>query len=441
MTIRDRMIETVQWLSQRRLVGVAILALGGLLATLVIATGPTAEPRLPEEKAWPVSVTRAEPAPRSPSIVAFGRVESRQVANLKTSVSTVVAEVLTPEGSEVRAGELMVRMETDELALAVRRAEAEHKRRIAELTAVRSDFESARRMTEHHRELLDIAESKLARHRELFASGMISEVIFDEIRQQASERAITLETHLSTINKFPSLVDQHEAMTAEAAAALEVARLDLEQTEIRAPFDGRVIEADVAPGDRILPGTVIARVANHDDVEVRASMPANAGPTLRQQLDAGKHVRARGTVDGRTIELRLARLSGSVRPGQSGLDAFFTPANDLSLDIGRVLDLTVTLPPIDNVVAVPLQSLYGNERIYRVVDSRLERISAVKVGDFIDEDGGFKVLVRAEGLGEGDRIVTTQLPRAINGLLVEAVEDVDFDGAIAAKPGGAGVGG
>lgn len=434
MTFKAHFSSGVNWLAQRRLLGIAILGLGLLLATAVIMTGPEAEPTTAAEKAWPVSVTVVEPRSLSPSLMAFGRVESRRVANLKTSVGAVVAEVLTPEGSEVKAGDLLVRMERDELSLAVRRAEADYKQRLAALSAVRNRFDSARRTTEHHRELKRIAEAKLERYRELFATKMISSEILDEVQRQASERAIALEEHRSSLANFPSLIEQHEATVAEAEAALEVARLDLAQTELRAPFDGRIMATDVGAGDRIVPGNMLVRIADYDHLEVRAAIPPEVGASLRRRLDAGLPVKARGHVDGEAIELALRRLAGDVKPGHGGLDAFFAPVSGGHLDIGRVIDLTITLPAVDNVVAVPVQSIYEDDRIYKVVDSRLVGIEADRMGDYIDQQGNFKVLVRSDELSTGDRVITTQLPRAISGMLVDPIDEALFDGVIAAQP-------
>jgi hypothetical protein len=43
------------------------------------------------------------------------------------------------------------------------------------------------------------------------------------------------------------------------------------------------------------------------------------------------------------------------------------------------------------------------------------------VGDYADDDGAYRVLVRSEHLHAGQTIVTTQLPRAISGLRVEPI--------------------
>jgi HlyD family secretion protein len=72
-------------------------------------------------------------------------------------------------------------------------------------------------------------------------------------------------------------------------------------------------------------------------------------------------------------------------------------------------------------VAVPMQSLYDSDRVYRVENNRLSGISVTRVGDYIDEHGQFRVLVRSQELKPGDTLMITQLPVAITGLLVSPV--------------------
>jgi multidrug efflux pump subunit AcrA (membrane-fusion protein) len=418
------------WLVRRRLLGVAILALAAMLTIVLVATGPKADPRPREERAWPVSIQIAEPDNKAPVFVAYGKIESRQVAILKTSVGAPVANVLAPEGSWVEKDELLVTLERRELELALRRAESEYKRRVAVLTSVTNDYGSARNLTTHHQELKDIAVSKLERHKELYSTRMISDAILDEVRREASERAITLEQHLSRLANFPSLVEQHEAMVAEARAERETVQIELAQTEIRAPFAGRVIETLVSPGDRILPGVPLVKVADYENLEVRTPVSARIGAVLRDRLESGSQIIATGVLDDRAINFTLVRVSGDVKPGQSGLDAFFKPQADAMLDIGRVLNLSVQLPEEADVVAVPIQSIYENTRVYKVEHDRLVGISIEQVGDHIDGSGQYRILVRSGELLAGDRIVTTQLPRAITGLLVDPLDPGEFDEAL-----------
>ena len=376
MTLRQRAERTVAFLSERGLLGVSILTLAVLVGFVIVATGPQTEPQVMKEKAWPVSYVVADPDARRPALVAFGKVESRQQARLTTSVSVPVAEVLAPEGSWVEAGDLLVRLDGEELALALAVANAELKRREAALATARSDYEYAQNITEHHRSLKEIADNKLARHKDLAAQSMISESILDEARRESSERAITLERHLSDLRTFPNVIEQHEASVAEGQALVNRAALDARQARLTAPFAGRVIATHVSPGDRVRPGEVLVEVADYGEIEIRASVPASVGVTLRERMTAGYEISAVAEVDGRRVGLAMVRLAGDVKRGQTGVDAFFKPAGSDApqIDIGRVVNLHIVLPAEQNVVALPVQSIYENDRVYRIVDSRLEAL-------------------------------------------------------------------
>ena len=108
---------------------------------------------------------------------------------------------------------------------------------------------------------------------------------------------------------------------------------------------------------------------------------------------------------------------------QSGLDAFFSldPESGAPLTaLGRTVELSVTLPEQDHLVALPVQSIYENDRIYAVRNNRLEAITIERIGEMQTPDGQYRVLVRSAELSDGQSIITTQLPKAISGLLVEA---------------------
>lgn len=418
----SRIQPVIDGLVRYRLLGATIVGGALLLAVLIVSLGPSAEPAVRTEKAWPVSTMAADPRRLQPIIKVFGKVESRQMASLKTSVTAPVAAVITPEGSRVQAGELMIVLDDAELELAVTVARAEYKRRLAQLASVKSELELARNITGHHESLKEIAEARLKRHQDLYDRKMIASTILDEARKQASESAIILEEHLSKLRTLPNLVEQHQAAVDEGKAMLDRALMDIAQTRVTAPFAGRVMATHVSVGDRVLPGDPLISVADYDEIEVRVSLPTDAGRSLRRQLDAGAPIVARVKEDGHAIELAMHRLAGDIKSGQSGLDAFFRPVGDVELDIGKTLGMTITLPEERDVVPVPVQSIYQGDIVYRVIDNRLQSVVVEQVGDFLAPRGEYRVLIRSRSLAPGDRLVTTQLPRAISGLLVDTIE-------------------
>ena len=71
---------------------------------------------------------------------------------------------------------------------------------------------------------------------------------------------------------------------------------------------------------------------------------------------------------------------------------------------------------------VPRRAIYGKDRIYKLVDDRMQRLTVERVGSYWDADGRRFELIRNESLQDGDQIIITQLPNAIDGLLVKTRE-------------------
>ena len=80
-----------------------------------------------------------------------------------------------------------------------------------------------------------------------------------------------------------------------------------------------------------------------------------------------------------------------------------------------------------------MQSIYENNRVYRVEKDRLKAVQVEQIGDYVNEEGDYQILVRSTDISAGDKLITTQLPRAITGLLVDAIDASKFAEALASK--------
>ena len=416
----------------RRRIAVGVAMLGGsvLVSASIFATAPTATPEVKQEKAWPVSVVAISPSAVSPMFNAFGKVEATQVAQIQTELVAEIADVAVREGQWVRKGDLLLTLDPAAFELTAREREAELAREHAVLARIETERELTAETTGHYRSVYEISQKKLERHKELMTKRMISQSLLDEVEQQASAAAIEYQNHRLALADFPNRIAEQNARVAQAASALERARLDLAHTTLYAPFGGPVLRVTAAPGNHTALGQALVEVADADGLEVRAPIPDSYTSSVRNHLAAGARIVAHTVVADAPIELVLARLGGSVKEGHSGLDAFYridVPADSdpngarSPLSIGVVLNLTVQLPPEADVVALPVQSLYENDRIYEVENDRLKAITVQRVGDHATASGEYRVLVRSPTLKEGQRVITTQLPKAISGLRVAPV--------------------
>ena len=127
----------------RRFAGFVILAIALVLALLVVATGPTAEPREQVERSWPVTTFSAEPQTLSPTLLSFGRVEAQQTASLNTTITARVDSVFAREGDWVRKGDLLLALDPSESQFAESAARAATAKRALKVS--NSNFHSPKK--------------------------------------------------------------------------------------------------------------------------------------------------------------------------------------------------------------------------------------------------------------------------------------------------------
>ena len=405
----------------RRFAGFVILAIALVLALLVVATGPTAEPREQVERSWPVTTFSAEPQTLSPTLLSFGRVEAQQTASLNTTITARVDSVFVREGDCVSKGDLLLALDPSESQFAESAARARLQRSEASLESLKLEFSLAQKMTEANRSLAEVAEATLARAQELHSKRMIADAQLDSAKREASQGDIALLRHLAEVDAFPARLAAQSAAVAEARAELDRALFDLEQTNVRAPFDGRVIDSPFSVGQRVLAGTSLLRIADYSTLEIRSTLPAATAGKLERRLRGGETLTATAEIDGSRLRFELARIGGAVKTGQGGLDAFFSIPASTALEIGSVVDLALELPAELNVLAMPVYSLYEDSTVYRVHEERLQALRFERVGDYLDADGNFLALVRIDGIAPGDSLLGSQLARAITGLLVSPI--------------------
>ncbi|MEC9374953.1 MAG: efflux RND transporter periplasmic adaptor subunit [Pseudomonadota bacterium] len=169
------------------------------------------------------------------SVQAAGIIEPVTTVEIKSKASGEILDIMAETGDVVEAGDLLVQIDKRTPRNALAQAEAELEAAIA------------RR---------DITESSLIRSEKLFKSGTVNRVDYERgILEAANSKA--------------------EAVRAQVA--VENARIALDDTEVRSPIRGTLIQRDVEEGQVISSptmdvggGTALLRMADLRSVQVRA---------------------------------------------------------------------------------------------------------------------------------------------------------------------------
>lgn len=407
----------------RLIVPILILLTGAAAYAALKATRPEPKPIESQEKAWAVVTETVAPRALSPNLRLFGRTESPRTARLTSGVEADVLDVPAREGDRVETGELLVRLDDREVALVVAQRQAEINQIAAEIEVEREKYANDLRTLEHERELLALARKEVERARRLVKTNVGSQSQLDAARQAVERQTIAVDSRELAIRQHESVMARLESRLRQAEAARDRATLDLERTRIMAPFDGRVTKVLVSIGDRVKNGDPLVSLYDSSALEIRAQVPTGSLPLVRKSLLERRPLKARTEVDGISVNAVLERISSEVRAGSGGADALFRILDPSPwLPLGRTVELVVELPPVSDAVALPLEALYGTNRIYLFEDGHMKGVDVDRVGEIHAIGRDRRVLVRSNELTRGDRVIITQLPNAINGLRVRVVE-------------------
>jgi RND family efflux transporter MFP subunit len=300
------------------------------------------------------------------------------------------------EGSVVRSGEVLARLESRDVAAQMEQAAANIK--VAEANLEQGEAE------------LQEAERQLKRSAELLEKNFVSAAAHDTaIARHARARAV---------------ISGHHAAIAAARANYRASQVGVEQTLIRAPFDGVVLTKNANVGDVITPFSsasgsqaAVVTMADMSTLEVEADVSeANIGKvTLGQpceiQLDALPGSRFRGqvhrlvpTVDRSkatvTVKIRFTQTDQRILPEMSAKVAF----------------LSGEVPKTDNAprTAVPASAVVdrdGRKVVYVVRAGKAAEV-AVTTGTTAGD------LVQVSGVSPGDKVVLKPSDRVRDGAAV-----------------------
>ena len=199
------------------------------------------------------------------SVVVSGRVLAPAKVEIGATITGRIASIAVDDGDRVAAGQVVVRLESDELAAALAQAQAAERAAESRIRQWRSvGAPAAREQLAQAEANARLAESEHARQSALFAQGFIGQARLDESRRalavaqsQLAAARSNAEANRDDGAERQILVDQ----LATARAARETAAAKLAQTRIASPADGVVLDRSSEPGDIAQPGRTLMTIA------------------------------------------------------------------------------------------------------------------------------------------------------------------------------------
>lgn len=347
----------------------------------------------------PVTVTAVTAATETwPSIYeAAGTVRARASAAISAKLMGYVREVKVQAGDHVRQGQMLVTLDTRDLDVSSRRAEAARE-------GVRTSVPEADSAVAAAKANLDLAQVTFGRMQDLFQKKSISNQEFDEasarlkaaqaVHDIARARRVQLKSKLAE-------VDQEVGATAVMRS----------YADVLAPFAGIVTARSVEPGSLALPGAPLLTIEREGAYRLEASVDEShlaairMGQTVSVTLDS---------VD-RTLEARVSEIV----PAVDAASRTYTVKIDLpalpSLRSG-VFGRAAFHLGSRTLLAIPAEAVTERGQLQSVVvaDSGIAHTRLISVGQ--------KVKDRVEvlsGLSAGEKVIFPVPQSLLDGARVE----------------------
>lgn len=315
-----------------------------------------------EEETAPVPVETTRPVRGDVYAVYSGTapIEAFAEADVIAKVEGEVRALLVEEGDEVGSGQVLARLDGDRLRLELNQSRAS-------LSKLQRDFE---------------------RNKELREKGLLSEGDFEKLRYDL------------------------EALEA----SYNLARLELDYTQIRAPIDGVVSERYVKLGNTIRVGDRAYRVTSLDPLVAYLHVPEREFRRIAKGQPVAIEIDA---LDGDPFMATVTRVSPVVDPA-TGTFKITIEMRDEERRIkpGMFGRMNIIYDRHDNVLQVPRSAIFeerGQQSVYVIEDGKAQR-RAVQTG--FGQNGMVEITA---GLADDDAVVTVGHVGLKNGAVVTVI--------------------
>ena len=423
--MQERSTQPTQRRRRRWWLPLLILSVAGAAAAALIATKPERRPVKVLERAWLVAVEDVHAARYAASLTLYGRVESQWSSELTAGIAADIERVAVVEGDRVEQGQLLVRLDDRDVRLELAQREAELQQAEARIAAERLRHEADLAALPRERHLLSLTRGEVNRLQDLVKNKVGAQSQLDTAMQAAERQAIALTQRQQAVDEHTARLAEVEATRARAEALRDQALLELQRCEVRAPYNGRVARLPAAPGRRVRVGAPLISLYASDDMLVRAQLPTRHLPQIRSAMNAGEPLVAHGEIDGIRVVAQLRGLAAESDANSGGVDGLFTVTEGAQeISQGRFVRIELQLPARDGLAALPHEAIYGTDRVYLVdEDSRMRAQRIERVGEVRLDNGETRVLVDTAALPAAAKVVVTQLPNALDGLLIRVADE------------------
>jgi multidrug efflux pump subunit AcrA (membrane-fusion protein) len=281
------------------------------------------------------------------STVALGSLAAFDQATVSVKVPGRLRSITVDLGSAVQQGQVIAQIDSQDYQLRVQQAEAalaQARARLGLSSGGNNDRLAPEQtsIVRQARALLEEAKVNRDRQVALFDQGIVA-------RSQLDSADASYKVAVSRYEDAVEEVRNRQALLAQRRSELALARQQLADTAIYAPFDGAVQEKRASIGEYLGAGAPVATVVRMNPLRLRAEVPEREA----QQVRIGQSVRVTTEGDPNVYLGRIARLSPIITPQTRMLIVEAEVANEGSLRPGLFARAEIVIDESTMAVTIP----------------------------------------------------------------------------------------
>ena len=339
-----------------------------------------------------VKIVKLEKRDLSAQVYGNGTVEARVVVGVSSKITGRIMELYADQGDLVKRGQLLARLESDDLIQQQQQSEAGVSKSGANMDVEKANLQKARAN-------LVLAESNARRFRSLLEAGMVS-------KQEAEQYENAFQVAREDVARSSAVIEAVRMEQAANRAGLGFARSRVADTRIYAPNDGIIITRDLEKGATAAPGQSIFTLADPATIWVKANVDESQlkGVTVGKSAVISLRSSPGELLSGQVA--RVGRQSDRVTE-ELQVDVAFNPPLE-NFRLGEQSEVYITTAVKKSVPSLPSASLVTREKkqgVWVAENGRL-RFKAATIG--IKDRGGFTEITGGVG---GSESVVVALPQ------------------------------
>jgi len=353
--------------------------------------------------------------------------------HVSSEVAGVIKTVNIELGQEVQAGQVLVELNTNELELALARAESALRQTEAQLgidnarsAAIPPDEEIASVRTALANR--DDARAQFNRAEELIGKGLMAKSEHDTTETRLKVTEAALQASLENVRAL-------KASLQDRRAAYELAKKKVNDAAIRAPVSGAISERLVQRGEYLRENTPVATIVQMNPLKLQTSVQEKYANTIRPNMPVEFAVES---FPGETFKGKIANISPAINQQSRTFPIEIQVDNSSrKLKPGFFAKGSILTQVDNNVTAVPQETLTilaGVASVF-VIENGMVRQQNITLG--AQKDTYYEALT---GLKGDEVLAASNLNQIVTGMQVStnSGEEADPAEAAAAPPGGQG---